>query len=544
MKKLQLIENQYENRALNDKTYQSFIKVINNMDLSKYIKTNPYCIETRGRKSYDKCNLLTAILFASMNGVKSLRKMEDVFSYDTRYITILDGVEPTYVTISNFINDNLLDSIYDIMTDMIIVFIDLDVDIDLSTIYIDGTKIEANSNKYTWVWKKACIKFRDNMYLKITNDLVGLQKDILDKYDIEVTLKDEYYIEDLQNIVEFMDTKKDEANLNYVYGKGKRKTIFQRYHDKFNHYYSKLQDYAVKIDLCGDFRNSYSKTDIDATFMRVKKDYMGNDSLIPAYNLQVGVSDFFITHVDVYQYASDSSTFVPFIEGFKKTYGFYPEYPVGDAGYGSFNNLIYCEQHNIKKYIKFPNYKRATHDKKYMNNPFAVRNFEILDDGSLLCPNNKKLVYWKDKPIANNQYGRTTELYKCLDCSGCPYREQCMKKSSNIYANKVIQINKEMTRYNEEVINNLKTPKGIELRINRSIQSEGTFGDIKSNYGYKRCRRSSLEKVKFEMTYESIGHNLRHYRNMIINSELKLKNDLIINTTHKYDDLIQLGLEI
>jgi len=532
MKKLQLIENQYENRALKDKTYQSFLKVINNMNLSKYLKNNPYCFETRGRKPYDKLNLLTAILFASMNGIKSLRKMEDVFSYDTRFISILNEDQPTYVTISNFISDNLLDSIHDIMTDMIMSFIDLGIDIDLNTLYIDGTKIEASSNKYTWVWKKACIKFRDRLYIKISKDLKGLQRDVLDKYGILVNTKTEYYIEDIKSIVGFLDNKKEENNLKYVYGKGRKKSKFQSYHDKFKHYYNKLESYAIKIDLCGEFRNSYSKTDIDATFMRIKRDYMGNDALLPAYNLQAGVSDFFITHADVYQYASDSSTFVPFMEGYKKTYGFYPKYPVGDAGYGSFNNLIYCERNNMKKYLKFPSYKRETHDKKYIKDPFRVKNFKILEDGSLLCPNNKRLVYWKEKAIANNKYGRTTELYRCVDCKGCNYKERCMKKASNIYNNKVIQTNQEMTKYNEEVINNLGSPKGIRLRINRSIQSEGAFGDIKSNYGYNRCRRKGIKKVRFEMIYEAIGHNLRRYRNIIINKEQHDRDKLTIDSRY------------
>lgn len=529
MKQFRLIEDLYKKRVNKDKSHQNFLLVMERMSLAQYIKYDLYDFETRGRKSYNKESLLAAILYASMNGIKSLRKMEQVFSFDVRYISILDGARPSYVTIHNFIKDNLIDEIYNIMTDMIIAFIDLNINIDLKTIYIDGTKIEAKSNKYTWVWKRASIKFRDKLFVKISKSLDELQKDILDSYDIEVKIKDTYYIEDIENITDFLDQKKADLKLKYVYGKGKRKTLFQRHHNTFDHYLYKLKDYASKIDLCGNFRNSYSKTDIDATFMRVKKDYMGNDSLLPAYNLQIGVSDFFITHLDVFQYASDSSTFIPFMEGFKSKYGYYPEYPVGDAGYGSFNNLLYLDQKGIKKYIKFPYYKKATHDKKYMNDPFAVRNYKILDNGNLLCPGNKELYFWKTSPIKGNQYGRTTELYKCDDCKRCKLREKCMKKASDLYTNKVVQLNKERTALNNEVIENLGTDHGIKLRTNRSIQVEGAFGDIKNNYGYKRCRRTSFEKVKFEMIFEAIGHNLRRYRNI-----LNCSSEKIIHSVSEY----------
>ena len=140
-------------------------------------------------------------------------------------------------------------------------------------------------------------------------------------------------------------------------------------------YLERLKSYAYHIETCGEERNSYSKTDHDATFMRLKRDYMGNDQLLPAYNLQAAICDEYIAVIDVKPYASDMECFVPLMEKFNRTYGHYPKYPVADAGYGSYNNYLYCEEHCMEKYMKFTMYKKETTDKKYHENPYRAVNF-------------------------------------------------------------------------------------------------------------------------------------------------------------------------
>lgn len=238
-------------------------------------------------------------------------------------------------------------------------------------------------------------------------------------------------------------------------------------------YASKLEEYVEKVSICGPDRNSYSKTDHSATFMRIKTDYMGNDQLLPAYNVQVGVADEYIAVLDVNQYRSDMDCFIPLMEEFKRTYGFYPEYPTADAGYGSYNNYLYCEQHGMKKYMKFPIFKKGTTDKKYL------------------------------------QYGRQEEVYTCEDCSGCPYAKQCKKTDKN----RTIRLNEELTSFHKEVIENLESIHGALLRMNRSIQAKGTFGIMKNYRWYKRIVRKGIESVKLEIFLVAIGQNLYKYQN-------------------------------
>ena len=243
--------------------------------------------------------------------------------------------------------------------------------------------------------------------------------------------------------------------------------------------------------------------------MRMKKDYMGNDQLLPAYNIQVAVADEYIAAVDVQQYRSDMDCFIPLMENFKKMYGFYPKYPVADAGYGSFNNYIFCQENGMEKFMKFPMYKKETTDKQYHEDPFRAVNFRIDQDGNMLCPNNRKMIFSYRKPVQGNKYGRQEEYYTCEDCTGCPYAEQCKKTDQN----RTVRLNQELTAMHQEVLDNLQSIHGALLRMNRSIQAEGTFGIMKYDRWYKRIVRRGLKSVKLELFLVSIGHNLYKFYN-------------------------------
>ena len=173
-------------------------------------------------------------------------------------------------------------------------------------------------------------------------------------------------------------------------GRGHRKSVQQRRYQLLEEYRNRLSQYAEYIEVCGESRNSYSKTDQSATFMRVKKDYMGNDQLLPAYNMQIAVCDEYIAAIDVKQYASDMDCFVPLMEKFKQLYGHYPKYPVADAGYGSFNNYIFCQVHGMEKFMKFTMFEKEIKDKKYRDDPYRAVNFRQDAEGNLICPQNQK----------------------------------------------------------------------------------------------------------------------------------------------------------
>ena len=416
---------------------------------------------------------------------------------------------PSFAPLGNFIRNELAGSMEQIFLDVNVCIFDKE-HVDLEHTYIDGTKIEANANRYTWVWKKSCIKNREKVFEKISMLIDAMNQDVLGYFGVKLEKREEYAIDYVSGLLERYKKGTHLDASAFVSGCGHRKSIQQKQYQELQGYLERLKTYAHRIEICGDERNSYSKTDQDATFMRLKRDYMGNDQLLPAYNLQTAVCDEYIAVVDVKHYASDMECFVPLMEKFNEIYGHYPKYPVADAGYGCYNNYLYCEEHGMEKYMKFTMFKKETTDKKYQKNPYRSVNFERDESGNLICPNGKKFFFKNKRPVYKNKYGRTEEVYECESCEGCQYKKECSPKGSG---NRTIRMNEELTAMHQEVLSNLESIQGALLRMNRSIQAEGTFGILKWDKSYKRLYRRGEKNVKLELTLISCGFNLYKYHN-------------------------------
>ena len=490
---------------ISDPVY-TFNEVMEHIDLNKYIAEEKDC--NAGRPKYDPIKLLKVILFAFMEyGYCSVRVIQKLCKTDIRFLWLLDEEPaPSHMTISNFMNHCLKTKIEDIYAD-INGYIFAQENVDLEHAYLDGTKLEANANKYSWVWKKGSIHSRNNVFSKLNGLLTEINESILASYRVKFELRQEYAIEYVEYILETYLEVSGIKRENFVHGKGKRKSTEQKQYERVEECLKRLKKYSEHIRICGEKRNSYSKTDHDATFFRMKKDYMGNDALLPGYNMQLLICDEYIAHYGVFPFASDMDCFQPMMEGFARQYGHYPRYPLADAGYGSFNNYLFCQEHGMEKYMKFTMYEKESKDKKYRNDPYRAVNFEIDQDGYMLCPNGKRFNYLRTEPVKGNQFGRTEEYYQCEDCDGCPHRASCHKSSQN----RIIRLNEELTRFHGEVLENLNSVHGALLRMNRSIQSEGAFGGIKWNRGYKRLRRRGIESVLLEIGLISCGFNLHKY---------------------------------
>ncbi len=492
---------------ISDPVY-TFCEVMDHIDLSRYFVEKGY---KTGRPRCDEQKLLKVILFAFMeHGICSLRKIEKLCRNDIRYMYLLDGMEPpSFATFGNLIREKLTNSIEQIFQDINRYLFEQN-QVDLEHTYIDGTKIEANANRYTWVWKKSCIKNREKVFDKISCLIDSMNQNVLGYLEVKLEKREEYAIDYVAELLEMYQKATDLDESAFVSGRGHRKSIQQRQYQKMAEYLERLKTYATQIEICGEERNSYSKTDHDATFMRIKRDYMGNDQLLPAYNTQMAICDGYIAVIDVKAYASDMECFIPLMKKFYKIYGHYPKYPVADAGYGSYNNYLYCEEHGMEKYMKFTMFKKETSDKKYHENPYRAVNFRRDALGNLICPNGKAFHFKYNQRVKGNKYGRTEEIYECESCEECPYKSECCPKASG---NRIIHMNQELTSIHQEVISNLESIHGALLRMNRSIQSEGTFGILKWDKSYKRLFRRGEKNVILELTMISCGFNLYKYHN-------------------------------
>ena len=460
-----------------------------------------------GRPGYNPVNMLKTILFGFMDkGRISLRDLEDNCKVNLRYQYLMDGEKPSYRSFGYFITDlggNIEDIFYGINKLLI-----QKEKIDLKHLYIDGTKLEANANKYTFVWRKGTEKQRYKLFSQVTK-LLEEMNDELCYEGLKLMTNTEYDPEYLEELLERYLAHYGLREEDFVHGSGRRKTRQQKNAEKLKEYTDRLKKYRTQLKICGEDRNSYSKTDHDATFMHVKRDHMKNDQMLPAYNVQLGVADEYILVGDVYQHRSDMDCFQPLMEEFYKHYKRYPQYPVADAGYGSYNNYLYCEEKGMNKYMKFTMYEKESKDRKYHENPFRSQNFGRDEDGNPICPNGKRFFFSYRKDVPKNQYGRQMEVYTCEDCSGCPYAAQCKKGEGN----RTINLNEELTSIHKEVLANLNCVHGAYLRMNRSIQAEGAFGVIKQDRNYRRLGRRTLKKVRLELFLVFIGYNLSKYYN-------------------------------
>ena len=295
---------------ISDPVY-TFCEVMDHIDLSRYFVEKGY---KTGRPRCDEQKLLKVILFAFMeNGICSLREIEKFCRNDIRYMYLLDGMKaPSFATFGNLIRNELTNSVEQIFMD-INTYIFAKDHVDLQHTYIDGTKIEANANRYTWVWKKSCMRNRQKVFDKISVLIDAMNQEVLGYLGVKLETREEYAID---YVFELLSMYKEATGLDeeaFVSGCGHRKSIQQKQYQELQGYLKRLKTYAHHIEICGEGRNSYSKTDHDATFMHLKRDYMGNDQLLPAYNLQAAICDEYIAVIDVKPYASDMECFVPFI---------------------------------------------------------------------------------------------------------------------------------------------------------------------------------------------------------------------------------------
>ena len=486
----------------------AFDRLMEEAEVWKHLPERP--VGRMGRPGYNRVNMLKTVLFGFMeHGYAALRTLDDDCKVNLRYMYLMDWETPSYGAFGYFIREELQGKIEEIFQAINACIFEKE-HVDLQHVYIDGTKLEANANKYSFVWKKGTEKSRYKLFGKITALLEQINESIA-AMGVCVETNTEYSPESLELIAfRYREITQIDPN-KFVSGRGHRKSKEQRYYEQLTAYTEKLRAYTEKLRICGSERNSYSKTDHGATFMHMKRDYMGNDQLLPAYNVQIAVADEYIAAVDVQQYRSDMDCFIPLMEKFRKQYGFYPKYPVADAGYGSYNNYLYCREHCMEPYMKFPMYEKETKDKKYANDPFRAVNFKTDSSGNLICPNNRKMLFAYRKAVKGNKYGRQEEVYICEDCSGCPYATQCKKTDKN----RTIRLNRELTQIHEEVLENLNCIHGALLRQNRSIQAEGTFGIMKQDRDYRRIRRRTLDFVRTELYLVSIGHNLYKYCNKL-----------------------------
>ena len=473
--------------------------VVESLDLKEFRKL----YRERGRCPYHPKMMLKIILYAYMNNIYSCRKIERVVQRDIHYIWLAAQERPDYVTINRFRN-RVKNEINNIFTQVVLLlaergFITLDVE------YIDGTKIESKANKYTFVWRKTVEKNRAKLQEKIRVLLEQIDEVIAQDKAAEAESV-EFTPETLTSIIgELKDTlsaepeSADKNQKKQLREKKKQIKELEKHRDK-------LSEYDVRLEQIGE-RNSMSKTDPDATFMRMKEDAMNNGQTKPGYNLQISAENQFITDFALFPNPTDTLTLIPFFNSFLDRYGHLPSVAVADAGYGSEENYRFMDETGMEAYVKYNRFHLEQRP-RYKPNPFQHENFHYnAQEDYYVCPMGQYMtrIGTVHSKTASG-YRSESARYRAHNCKGCPLRCLCYKAKGD---RRIIEVNHRLNEYKRKARELLTSEDGLKHRGRRCVEPEAVFGQMKFNMAYRRFRHFGKDKVTMDFAFFAIAFNLK-----------------------------------
>lgn len=444
-----------------------------------------------GTSAYHPRMMLKVLFYAYMNNIYSCRKIGKQLLENVHYMWLSGNQTPDFRTINNFRSLHLKDTINQLFTQVVLMLVEMGY-ISLQTVYIDGTKMESRANRYTFVWRKTVEKNKAKLEEKI--------RKILEMID-EGIAQDNLPDDEPPTPIDADELKKRIAQINRENLSKEEKKAVKTLEEK---HLPKLQEYENHLEVLGE-RNSYSKTDKSATFMRMKDDHMQNGQLKPAYNLQISTENQFLTHFDFFANPTDTLTMVLFFEGWQQRYGCTPQTAVADAGYGSEENYEFMEDNEIEAFVKY-NYFHAEQKKKFRENAFIAQNlYYNATDDYFVCPMGQHLQN-KGRAIKTNGHGYKSEItvYEAANCNGCPLRCLCHKAKGN----RRIEINHNLLRLKAKARELLLSEEGIKHRKKRCVEPEPVFSHIRYDGAYLRFRHFGQDKVEMDFALLAIALNL------------------------------------
>ena len=439
---------------------------------------------SKGRNPVTDSRVLFKVLaYASELHIYSNRQIEDACRNRIDMIWLLEGEPaPDHSTIARF-KQRCADEIEDLFYQYV-QLLEREGETDHEVVFIDGTKMESRAGRYTFCWRGTTEKNLAKVKEKV-HELTGLK-----------TLRG------LQD--RLLQTKPS----NMVCGKGKRKTPEQKEWETLDALRVRWEKYAEALEIMGSTRNSYAKTDPDATFMRMKEDRMRNGQLKPAYNVQIGVNSEYITGIEVFSNRTDYGTLEPFLRELEEKHGRKYEKITADAGYESLDNYLYLEENGQISFIKPQNHEIAK-TKKYRSQIGRSENMHYdADTDCYTCAMGRTLPLYRESKDKYSKHDVTVSHYRCEDCTGCPKRAECCK-AADPNKPKELRVRKQYEQKRAMSEANITTDEGVYLRVCRSIQVEGAFGLLKNDFGFRRFLTRGKKNVRTELLLLGLGFNLK-----------------------------------
>jgi len=440
--------------------------------------------------------MLKILVYGYLTNQYSSRKIEQSLTQNIHFMWLSGMSYPDHNTINRFRSDRLKGVLKKVFSQVVLLLADSGV-ITLKEAFLDGTKIEANANRYTFVWGRSITKNKERISKQL-NELWAYAESVA-REELENNEPESFEKIDQESIRRTIQKIKNALRDKQVDKKIRQKLNYAR-----KNWPENLGRYEQQEKTLGN-RNSFSKTDPDATFMRMKEDHMLNGQLKPGYNWQISTENQCILGYTIHQTTNDMTTLQSHMESLKENLGKMPDTLVADAGYGSEENYEYLENNDVEAFVKYP-YFHKEQSQKWRDDPYRTENLKYdQNDDCYTCPMGQKMNFIGEKiRISDNGFRQVNRLYQAQDCNGCPLRESCNKSKGS----RRIEINPRLNYYKSIIKERLISERGRKYRSQRPIDVEAVFGIIKGNKNYRKFLLRGMEKVEIEVGLLALSHNL------------------------------------
>lgn len=454
-----------------------------------------------GASAHDPKMMLKVVVYAYASGVYSSRKIARATRENIHFMWIAGMTPLDHMTINRFRSERIRPVFESIFAQVIELLATRGL-ITLNTYFLDGTKMEAAANKHAFAWKKATENHQAKLRAKVRAHLdeIDRMNEEEDRLAEALPEPEEVTSEDIaeaaRRINERLRARPKDRELK------RAKKAFE------DDYLPRMKRYEGQLALF-EGRSSFSKTDPDATFMRMKEDHMRNGQLKAGYNVQIGTEGQFVVSYTLHRRAGDTACMIEHLEHLRRTRGTLPDVVVADAGYGSEENYAYLESRGVEAFVKYSMFHKEQ-KRSFKADPTQPKNWTFDEKSDTwACSGGRTLHFLKEK-AAKSELGfeSITRLYHCDDCSGCPHQAKCTK-SEDESRNRTIYINPSLVDHRNQAERRLTSDEGVALRRRRATDVETVFGDIKSNWRFKRFTLRGLAKATHEWGLVALGHNMR-----------------------------------
>ncbi len=477
-----------------------------------------------GTSSYHPRMMLKVLVYAYTQQIYSSRQIAKGLRENVNFMWLSGGNRPDFRTINEFRGEKMKGVIEEVFTSVLELLVEEGY-VKLENYFVDGSKIEANANRHKVVWAKSRAKYQSRLREKV--------KELLKEIEAVNEAEDEAYGDkDLEELggggeINAEKLEKKIAELNQrLKEKPEDKKLAKAVKAMEKEYLPRQKRYEEQErKLAG--RSSYSKTDEDATFFRMKEDRGAEKPLPkPAYNVQTGTEGQFVVGFSLHQRSGDTACLIPHLEGVKANLSAIarrkpvllprqghclPKNISADAGYGSEENYVYLEENNLGNYVKYNTFHREQqkHRKPELirkavfrseNLPYAAQTDEFI------CPAHQRLTYrYTSHEKSENGYRIEVRHYEATGCNTCSFKPECTRAKGNRH----MRVSFRLRHFREQAKANLLSEQGKTLRIRRNVEVETFFGQVKQNMHFRRFSLRGLEKVKTEWGLVCIAQNMR-----------------------------------